>query len=62
MPRRSERRRGITLRAALRLAKSFGTSLAFWMNLPLRWELYFAEQDETKVLEQIYQPVARGVS
>ena len=57
-------RRGITPSTALRLAKFFGMSPAFWMNLQLRWDLYFAEQDETKVLEQIrpYQQVAQGVS
>jgi addiction module HigA family antidote len=56
-------RRGITPSTALRLAKFFGMSAAFWMNLQLRWDLYFAEQDETKVLEQIrpYHPVAQGV-
>jgi plasmid maintenance system antidote protein VapI len=26
----------------------------FWMNLQLRWDLYFAQQDEKKVLEQIH--------
>lgn len=55
-------RRGITPSTALRLAKFFGTSPGFWMNLQLRWDLYFAEQDETQVLEQIqpYRPVAQG--
>ena len=32
------------------------------MTLQLRWDLYFAERDETEVLEQIrpYQPAAQG--
>lgn len=46
-------RRGITPSTALRLAKFFGMSPDFWMNLQLRWDLYFAQQDENKVLETI---------
>jgi addiction module HigA family antidote len=34
--------RGITPSTALRLAKFFGVSPDFWMNLQLRWDLYFA--------------------
>ncbi len=33
---------GITPSAALRLAKFFGISAGFWMNLQLRWDLYHA--------------------
>jgi len=25
----------------------------FWMNIQLRWDMYFAQQDENKVLETI---------
>ena len=46
-------RRGITPSTALRLAKFFDMSADFWMNLQLRWDLYFAQQDENKVLERI---------
>jgi antitoxin HigA-1 len=46
-------RRGITPSTALRLAKFFEMSPDFWMNLQLRWDLYFARQDENKVLERI---------
>lgn len=46
-------RRGITPSAALRLAKFFDLSPDFWMNLQLRWDLYFARQDENKVLQRI---------
>lgn len=49
-------RRGITPSTALRLAKFFGNSEGFWMNLQLRWDLYHARQSEEKVLKQI-QPV-----
>jgi addiction module HigA family antidote len=46
-------RRGITPSTALRLARFFGASPDFWMNLQLRWDLYFAQQEETKVLAEI---------
>ena len=46
-------RRGMTPSTALRLAKYFGTTPAFWMNLQLRWDLYFAQQEEKKALEGI---------
>ena len=46
-------RRGVTPGTALRLAKFFGTSVDFWMNLQLRWDLYFAQQDENPALETI---------
>ena len=47
-------RRGITPSTALRLAKFFGMSADFWMNLQLRWDLYFARQNEKRVLEKIH--------
>lgn len=47
-------RRGITPSTALRLAKFFDMSADFWMNLQLRWDLYFAQQDEDKILETIH--------
>lgn len=53
------KRRGITPSTALRLAKYFGTSAAFWMNLQLRWDLYQAQMDEKNMLEAI-QPHATG--
>jgi addiction module HigA family antidote len=46
-------RRGITPSTALRLAKFFNMSADFWMSLQLRWDLYFARQDENKVLQRI---------
>ena len=46
-------RRGATPSSALRLAKFFGNSPDFWMNLQLRWDLYFAQQSESKVIETI---------
>ena len=47
-------RRGITPGTALRLAKFFDMSADFWMNLQLRWDLYFARQDEGNILESIH--------
>jgi addiction module HigA family antidote len=46
-------RRGITPSTALRLAKFFGMSAGFWMNLQLRWDLYQVQQSEAKELEGI---------
>lgn len=46
-------RRGITPSTALRLAKFFGLSPDFWMNIQLRWELYFAKRSEEESLKKI---------
>lgn len=50
-------RRGITPSTALRLAKYFGNSADFWLNVQLRWDLYFAQQDELTILGNI-QPLS----
>lgn len=47
------RRRGVTPATALRLAKVFGSSVDFWLNLQQRWDLYHAMQQERGALEQI---------
>ena len=46
-------RRGITPSTALRLAKFFGNSESFWMNLQLRWDLYHARKSEEGELRDI---------
>ena len=46
-------KRGITPSTALRLARFFGMTPDFWMNLQLRWELYHAHQVEQRILERI---------
>jgi antitoxin HigA-1 len=53
-------RRGITPSTALRLAKYFNMSADFWMNVQLRWDMYFAQQAEIEALETIrpLSPVA----
>ncbi len=46
-------KRGVTPGTALRLAKYFGNTPAFWMNLQLRWDLFHAQQSEAEVLRRI---------
>ena len=46
-------RRGVTPSTALRLATYFGTSIDFWMNLQLRWDLYHAREAEAEILKRI---------
>jgi antitoxin HigA-1 len=46
-------RRGITPSTALRLAKYFDVSPAFWLNLQLRWDLYHTQQKEAETLDAI---------
>jgi antitoxin HigA-1 len=51
-------RRGVTPSTALRLAKFFGVSADFWMNLQLRWDLYHAQEEEQETLNSIHSCVA----
>jgi addiction module HigA family antidote len=46
-------KRGITPSTALRLAKFFGNSEGFWMNLQLRWDLYRAKESESSERKKI---------
>lgn len=46
-------RRGVTANTALRLAKFFKISPEFWMNIQLRWDMYFAMQKEADILKTI---------
>jgi addiction module HigA family antidote len=46
-------RRGITPSTASRLAKFFGVSADFWMNIQLRWDLYFAKRSEADSLKAV---------
>ena len=55
----TRRRRGITPGTALRLAKFFDMTPAFWMNLQQRWDLYHAQRSETQALDAI-QPYLTG--
>jgi len=53
-------RRGMTPSTALRLERFFGVSASFWLNLQLRWDLYFAQEKEKNELDVIepYQKAA----
>lgn len=46
-------KRGVTPSTALRLAKFFGNSAAFWLNLQLRCDLQDAEASEFQILKTI---------
>jgi antitoxin HigA-1 len=51
-------KRGITPSTALRLARFFGVTPDFWLNLQNRWDLYKARQAEKDELDEI-QDVTR---
>ena len=53
-------RRGVTPSTALRLAKYFGNSPGFWMNLQLRHDLYDAKEEEAEDLEDIHTLEVKG--
>ena len=46
-------RKNITPSIAIRLAKYFGMSADFWMNLQLRWDLYQTQHAESEDLNAI---------
>lgn len=46
-------KRGVTPSTALRLARFFDVSADFWLNLQMRWDLYFAQQAEAEQLKTI---------
>jgi len=50
-------RRGITPETALRLARYFGTTAMFWMNLQTNYDLQIVED---KVQERILREVSRA--
>jgi addiction module HigA family antidote len=45
-------RRGITADTALRLARHFGTSADFWMNIQKDYELLLTRQKSLKMIER----------
>jgi addiction module HigA family antidote len=45
-------RRGITADTALRLARHFGTSADFWMNIQKDYELILTRQKSLKTIER----------
>jgi antitoxin HigA-1 len=46
-------KRGISPSTALRLAKFFGMSADFWLNLQIRWDLFKAQAAEKNELDSI---------
>jgi len=46
-------KRGVTPSTALRLAKFFGVSAGFWLNLQVRWDLFKAQTTEQNELNLI---------
>src|SRR5687768_8149681 len=48
-------KRGVTPSTALRLAKYFGMSPDFWLNLQMKFDLYSAQKKEREVLTRIKQ-------
>jgi antitoxin HigA-1 len=55
-------RRGITIDTALRLARHFGTSVEFWINLQTHYELELAEDNKLteKVNTEVTPRMASG--
>ncbi len=46
-------KRGVSPSTALRLARFFGVSADFWLNLQMRWDLYKAQNSESVELDTI---------
>ena len=53
-------KRGITADTALRLARYFGTTSRFWMNMQASWELEVAEDQLGKAVEREVLPRTAG--
>ena len=47
------KKRGVSVATALRLAKFFGTTPEFWMNGQACWDMWHAMRSEAKVLKKI---------
>lgn len=46
-------KRGVTPSTALRLAKFFDTSVDFWLNLQMRWDIFKAQKSEQETIDAI---------
>ena len=55
-------KRGVTPSTALRLAKFFGMSADFWMNLQVKFDLFSAQKKEQTVLSKIRKQEFRSIS
>ena len=55
-------RRGITPDTALRLARYFNTSAAFWLNLQTAYDLEVAQDKLSRVIEREVRPAAMAAT
>lgn len=55
-------RRGITADTALRFARYFKNSAAFWMNLQTRYDLEVAEDEIAERVERDVQPLNLAIA
>jgi addiction module HigA family antidote len=55
-------RRGITPDTALRLARYFNTSAAFWMNLQTAYDLEVAEDKLSRTIEREVRPASMAAA
>ena len=46
-------KRGVTPSTALRLSQFLGTSAEFWLNLQIRWELFWTREKEGQEIDGI---------
>lgn len=53
-------KRGISADTALRLARYYGTSARFWLNLQARYDLEVAEEKAGKEIERAIRPLTRS--
>jgi len=53
-------RRSVTSDTALRLARLFGTTPEFWLNLQTRYDLEIARDALSRKIEQEVHPIAVG--
>ncbi|MET3108966.1 addiction module HigA family antidote [Oxalobacteraceae bacterium GrIS 2.11] len=49
--------RGVTSDTALRLARYFGTTPEFWLNLQMAYDLRSTQKDVLKMIEKEIQPL-----
>ncbi|MCC5874511.1 MAG: HigA family addiction module antidote protein [Gammaproteobacteria bacterium] len=54
-------KRGITPSTSLRLARFFGVSADFWLNLQMRWDLYKTQQAEQDDLAEIQSALRKDL-
>jgi addiction module HigA family antidote len=58
----TRKRRGVTPSTALRLAKHFGMTPDFWLNLQFRWDLYHTKAKEATELGKIKPAKSRSAA